>query len=178
MARLSSRIVAQLREQSGTSRIITSQIPALWTVPATRAASRSITSSITITASGFLFNITRFRQVPGADGPPGLPVPLWNGQKSFFNTEMYRLTYDWTATPTLLNHLSVGGNHFIKNQVTPDQGQNWGNKVCMKNVIDCTVNFPQAHLHRVHRLGRHCRQRHGTADVVHQRRPELHARET
>ena len=93
---------------------------------------------------GFLFNITRFRQIPGADGPPGLPVPLYNGVNSFFNTEIYRLTYDWTVSPTILNHLSVGGNHFIKNQVSPAQGPTWGSKLCMKNVIDCTVTFPQA----------------------------------
>lgn len=92
---------------------------------------------------GFLFNITRFRQIPGPDGPPGLPAPLWNGVESFFNTEIYRFTYDWTVSPALLNHFSMGGNHSIKNQVTPNQGRNWGSKLCMQNVIDCTVTFPQ-----------------------------------
>ncbi|MGI8991517.1 MAG: carboxypeptidase regulatory-like domain-containing protein [Bryobacteraceae bacterium] len=92
---------------------------------------------------GFLFNITRFRQEPGAEGPPGLPAPLWNGQELLFNTEIYRLTYDWTLSPTLLNHLSAGGNHFIKNSFTPNVGQNWKSKLCMKNVIDCGVNFPE-----------------------------------
>jgi Carboxypeptidase regulatory-like domain/TonB dependent receptor len=92
---------------------------------------------------GFLFNITRFRLVPGADGPPGLPLPLYNGLDTLSNTEIYRLTYDWTVTPTMLNQLSVGANHFIKKSVTPNQGQNWGSKLCMKNVIDCSVTFPQ-----------------------------------
>ena len=38
---------------------------------------------------GFLFNITRFRQIPGADGPPGLPVPLYNGVNSFFTGSLF-----------------------------------------------------------------------------------------
>ncbi|HYM10801.1 MAG TPA: TonB-dependent receptor [Bryobacterales bacterium] len=92
---------------------------------------------------GFLFNITRFRQEPGADGPPGLPEPLWNGQSSLFNTEIYRFSYDWTVSPRLLNHFSIGGNHFIKDSFSPNIGGNWKNKVCMKNVIDCNANFAE-----------------------------------
>ena len=92
---------------------------------------------------GFLFNITRFRQIPAADGPPGLPVPLYNGLNSFYSTEIYRLTYDWTVSPRILNHFSIGGNHFIKKQFAPAQGQKFPSSLCMKNVIDCTVIFPQ-----------------------------------
>jgi hypothetical protein len=93
---------------------------------------------------GFLFNITRFRQEPGPEGPPGLPEPLWNGQASLFNSEVYRLSYDWTISPRLLNHFSIGGNNFFKNSFSPNVGKNWKDKgLCMKNVVDCNVNFPE-----------------------------------
>lgn len=97
---------------------------------------------------GFLFNITRFRQGPGQEGTPGLPLPLWDGQASTFNTELYRFSYDWTISPRLLNSFSIGGNHFIKESYSPNAGAdpvaggNWQSKLCMKNVVSCTVNFP------------------------------------
>ncbi|MFN7939602.1 MAG: TonB-dependent receptor [Bryobacteraceae bacterium] len=97
---------------------------------------------------GFLFNMTRYRQGPGAEGTPGLPQPLWDGQASTFNTEIYRLSYDYTISPRLLNTFSIGGNHFIKESYSPNAGAdpviggNWKSKLCMKNVVDCNVNFP------------------------------------
>ena len=96
---------------------------------------------------GFLFNINRYRTELGS-GSPGLPLPLWNGAEAMFNTELYRLTYDWTITPTMLNTFSIGGNHFVKESTPPQQGfdlakgGNWQSKVCMKNVVDCNQNFP------------------------------------
>jgi hypothetical protein len=42
----------------------------------------------------FLWNTTTFRQEPGANGPPGLPIPLWNGQIQAWDTEAYRVTHD------------------------------------------------------------------------------------
>ncbi len=92
---------------------------------------------------GFLFNLTRFRQEPGPEGPPGLALPIWNGQSSLFNTEIYRFSYDWTISPRLLNHFDIGGNHFIKNSFSPNVTGNWKSKLCMKNVIDCNANFPE-----------------------------------
>ncbi len=40
---------------------------------------------------------------------PCMTVPVQE-----FNTEAYRVTYDWTLSPRMLNHLSVGGNKFDK----------------------------------------------------------------
>jgi outer membrane receptor protein involved in Fe transport len=97
---------------------------------------------------GFLFNMTRYRQDVGSSGTPGLPLPLWDGAASTFNTELYRFNYDWTISPRLLNSFSIGANHFIKKSYSPNEGPdfttggNWQSKLCMKNVVNCTVNFP------------------------------------
>jgi hypothetical protein len=93
--------------------------------------------------AGFLYNITRFRRSIGPAGPPGLPIPLWNGGIQTFNTETYRGTYDWTISPRLLNHLSVGGNNFEKFAHSPNAGGDWRDEVCVPNVVDCNVNFPR-----------------------------------
>ena len=45
---------------------------------------------------GFFTNRTKYNQNVGADGPPGLPLPLYDGSVQEFNTEAYRGTYDWT----------------------------------------------------------------------------------
>ncbi|MGH9663987.1 MAG: TonB-dependent receptor domain-containing protein, partial [Bryobacteraceae bacterium] len=91
---------------------------------------------------GFFYNRTSYRNDVGADGPPGLPEPLWNGQVSQFDASAYRLSHDWTLSATLLNHFYVGGNKFIKNSYSPNVGQDWSSKICIKNVVDCNVNFP------------------------------------
>jgi outer membrane receptor protein involved in Fe transport len=90
---------------------------------------------------GFLYNITRFRRSVGPAGPPGLPLPLWNGGIQTFNTEAYRGTYDWTISPRLLNHFSVGGNNFEKFAHSPNAGGDWKDRVCVPNVVDCNRNF-------------------------------------
>jgi len=90
----------------------------------------------------YFFNITRYRDAIGADGPPGLPVPLWNGTIMIFNTQAHRLTYDWIVSPRLLNHFQIGGNLFYKAQGTPNNKPGWKQKLCMPNVVDCDRNFP------------------------------------
>lgn len=90
----------------------------------------------------FFYNRTRFNNEPGPSGPPGLPAPLWNGQIQDYGAADYRLSHDWTISPRLLNHFSVGGNKFNKNSFSIGTGQNWKDKVCIKNAVDCNVNFP------------------------------------
>ena len=90
----------------------------------------------------FFMNITRYRDAVGADGPPGLPQPLWNGTIMTFNTQAFRLTHDWTVSARLLNTLQVGGNLFYKVQSTPNATGGWKSKLCFANVIDCDINFP------------------------------------
>lgn len=90
----------------------------------------------------FLWNTTEFRRKPGPAGPPGLPQPLWSGQLQAWDTEAYRLTHDWTISPTMVNHLSFSKNTFTKNSFSANVDQNWKDKVCIKNVVDCNQNFP------------------------------------
>lgn len=91
---------------------------------------------------GFFMNISRFRESLGADGPPGLPEPLWNGTLNLYDISSYRLTHDWIISPTLLNHFQIGGNVFYKSQGTPNNKPGWKEKLCFANVIDCDRNFP------------------------------------
>ncbi|HYZ87330.1 MAG TPA: carboxypeptidase regulatory-like domain-containing protein, partial [Bryobacteraceae bacterium] len=89
-----------------------------------------------------VWNRTTFNREPGAAGPPGLPGPLWDGQIQDWDTEAYRFSHDFTITPTLLNHFSYARNNFTKNSYSIGTGGEWKDKVCMKNVVDCNVNFP------------------------------------
>jgi hypothetical protein len=92
---------------------------------------------------GFLWNMTKFRREPGAGGPPGLPIPLWSGQIQAWDTDAYRVTHDFTLTSTLVNHASFARNSFIKNSYSGATTNDWKEKICMKNVVDCNVNFPR-----------------------------------
>ncbi|MFN3326412.1 MAG: TonB-dependent receptor domain-containing protein [Bryobacteraceae bacterium] len=91
---------------------------------------------------GFLFSRTNYSRMPGAGGPPGLPVPLWDGQEQAFDTNMFRMSHDYTFSANILNHFSIGGNTFNKNSFSPNVRQSWKDKLCFKNVVDCDVNFP------------------------------------
>ena len=90
----------------------------------------------------YLFNMTTYRNEPGAAGPPGLPRPLWNGQIQAWDTAAHRVTHDWTVNSRMVNHLSWAGNSFIKNSFSGNVDQNWRDKVCIRNVVDCNQNFP------------------------------------
>ena len=90
----------------------------------------------------FFYNRTAYNSGPGASGPTGLPIPLWNGQITIFDAAAYRLSYDWTISPRILNHFAIGGNKFAKDSFSPNVGGPWKGKVCIKNAVDCTVNFP------------------------------------
>jgi Carboxypeptidase regulatory-like domain len=91
---------------------------------------------------GFFYNRTRYDSNPGPAGPPGLPEPLYTGQVSDYGASLYRLSYDWSISPRLFNHLAAGGNEFYKNSYSPNSGGNWKSKVCIPNAVDCNVNFP------------------------------------
>ena len=92
----------------------------------------------------FFYNNSNFNQAVGPGGPPGLPLPLWNGQVQTFETEAFRLAHDWTLNPRLLNHFSIGGNMFYKVSASANATGGWKDKLCMKNVPDCDINFPVA----------------------------------
>ncbi len=92
----------------------------------------------------FFYNNSNFNQTVGPGGPPGLPLPLWDGQVQTFETEAYRMTHDFTLTPRLLNHFSIGGNMFYKVSSSANVDQNWKDRLCLKNVPDCNINFAAA----------------------------------
>ena len=41
----------------------------------------------------------------------------------------------------MVNHLSVGMNTFNKNAFSPNVDQNWQDKICIPNAVDCNQNF-------------------------------------
>ncbi len=41
----------------------------------------------------------------------------------------------------MVNHLSVGVNTFNKNAYSPNVDQNWKDRVCIPNAVDCNQNF-------------------------------------
>ena len=90
----------------------------------------------------FFYNKTIFDSGPGPSGPNGLPIPLWNGSVSHYEAADYRMTYDWTISPRILSHFTIGGNTFFKNSYSPNTGGDWKSKVCIVNAVDCNVNFP------------------------------------
>ncbi len=89
-----------------------------------------------------LWNATTFFNKPGPNGPPGLPAPLWSGQIQDWSTDAYRVTHDWTINSRMINHLSYARNTFVKNSYSTNVDQNWKDKVCIRNVVDCNQNFP------------------------------------
>ncbi|MBI3681716.1 MAG: TonB-dependent receptor [Acidobacteria bacterium] len=93
---------------------------------------------------GFFYNNSNFNQAVGPGGPPGFPLPLWDGQVQTFETEAYRMTHDWTITSRTLNHFAIGGNLFYKVSASANATGGWKDKLCMKNVPDCDINFAAA----------------------------------
>jgi hypothetical protein len=89
-----------------------------------------------------LWNMTTFRNKPGANGPPGLPGVLWSGQIQAWDTEAWRAVHDYTISSNVVNHFSFMKNDFRKDSFSGATGQDWADRVCMKNVVDCNVNFP------------------------------------
>jgi hypothetical protein len=87
-------------------------------------------------------SVTANRQEVGAGGPPGLPMPLWTGQITTFDSKTYRATHTWSITPRVLNSFSFGYNDFAKDAASPNARGGWRDKVCLKHAIDCDVNFP------------------------------------
>ncbi len=90
----------------------------------------------------FFYNRSVYRQEPGPGGFTGLPLPLYDGEPTIYEASLFRMTYDWTISPRLLNHFAIGGNKFLNDSFSPNVGLNWKDKVCIPNVIDCNRNFP------------------------------------
>ena len=104
----------------------------------------------------FFFERTREQDLYGATGAPGLPSPL-AGNPGYNRSDVYRLSYDYTLTPTLLNRVYAGGNNWEQNhgsfatwsgspqaQGIPTTSSDWKSKgICIPNYPDCRDDFPQ-----------------------------------
>ncbi len=91
--------------------------------------------------SGYWGRNTR-ATMPGASGPVGLPGFL-NGN-NYNNTlaKQFRVSWDWTASSTIVNRFYVGGNDWFEvNRALAVGAQNWRDVVCLQNVPDCNNNL-------------------------------------
>ena len=88
----------------------------------------------------YVFNRTNNRVKAGPDGAPGLPAPFSDFSENTFDGDLHRATWDWVGT-SLVNHLTFGANTFNKNAFSPNVDQNWQDKVCITNAVDCNQNM-------------------------------------
>jgi hypothetical protein len=80
---------------------------------------------------------------PGADGFPGLPLPLNTTRQGRQKSPLHRLTYTHVLSPTVVNSLYGGGQDWKERNASPNVGGDWQARgVCLKNAFDCNENFP------------------------------------
>ena len=118
----------------------------------------SIKADQVITAKqkvAFLFSRTREKDLGGGNSTPTLPYPL-SGNPGYNQSDVYRLSYDYTISPTLLNRFYAGGNNWRQNHGAyttykgapqadgiPTVSTGWKEKgICVPNWPDCNLNFP------------------------------------
>jgi hypothetical protein len=103
----------------------------------------------------FFFERTREHDLYGPTGAPGLPEPL-AGNPGYNRSDVYRLSYDYSLTPTLMNRFYAGGNNWEQNhgpfdlysgspqaQGLPTISTGWQSKICIPNYPNCNDAFPQ-----------------------------------
>lgn len=64
--------------------------------------------------------------------PPNTPTGVYQDQDT--PGTLVRLAYDWTITPTILNHAAIGYNRFGNSNVSAFFMQDWPQKIGMQNV--------------------------------------------
>ncbi len=81
-------------------------------------------------------------QTYGADGPPTLPGLYSNYNDLTQWSYVIRMSWDWTFSPTKLNHFYAGGNDWNQDHKPPQEYiGNWQNKFCLGNVPNCNENL-------------------------------------
>ena len=88
----------------------------------------------------YLFNRTNNDTGAGPNGANGLPEPFNDGQETTFDGDLHRVSWDWVGS-RMVNHLTVGANTFNKNSFSPNVDQNWQDRVCIPNSVDCNQNM-------------------------------------
>lgn len=103
----------------------------------------------------FLFSRTREKDLGGGNQTPTLPIPL-SGNPGYNQSDVYRISHDYTISPTLLNRFYAGGNNWRQNHGSyatykgapqsdgiPTQATGWKEKgICIPNAPDCNMVFP------------------------------------
>ncbi len=91
--------------------------------------------------SGY-YGYDRESQIPGPSGPATLPGLYTNYNDGIQATDVVRLSYDHTFSPTIFNHFYSGGNNWRQNH-NPPQAYigNWKDKICLLNAPDCNQNL-------------------------------------
>jgi hypothetical protein len=84
----------------------------------------------------------REHQTPGPDGPATLPGLYTNYNDLTQGTDVLRFSWDWTFSPTKLNHFYAGGNNWVQDHKPPQEYiGGWKSKFCLGNVPDCDENL-------------------------------------
>jgi hypothetical protein len=91
---------------------------------------------------------TRTYVNPGPQGGKGvLPGLYANYNNTQRHSDVFRMSWDHTFSPTLLNHFYAGGNDWRENHDPPQStalgGYHWKDKVCLVGVVDCDQNLLQ-----------------------------------
>src|SRR5262249_7694872 len=85
------------------------------------------------------------RQSRTAGRPRRAAGPLRRLQRHAAAQRIFRMSWDHTFSPTLLNHFYAGGNNWRENHDPPQapvkSGINWKDKVCLAGVPDCDQNL-------------------------------------
>lgn len=63
-----------------------------------------------------------------------LPPPIASTRDSIFTQKTLRLSYDWTLSPTMINHAAAGFNRQNQTLIAPEQGGGWAEKVGLRGV--------------------------------------------
>jgi hypothetical protein len=93
--------------------------------------------------SGY-YGFDRESITPGPEGPLTLPGLYSNNNDLQQATDVVRFSWDWSFSPTKLNHFYAGGNNWRQDHKPPQEYiGNWKSKFCMVNVPDCNDNLVQ-----------------------------------
>jgi hypothetical protein len=91
--------------------------------------------------SGYYGN-DRESLVPGADGPATLPGLYSSYNDLHQQSDVVRFSWDWTFSPTKMNHFYAGGNNWRQDHKPPQEYiGNWKSKFCLGNVPNCDENL-------------------------------------
>ena len=84
----------------------------------------------------------REHQTPGPDGPATLPGLYTSYNDLLQASDVVRFSWDWTFSPSKLNHFYAGGNNWAQDHKPPQEYTgNWKSKFCLANTPDCNDNL-------------------------------------